>query len=114
MDYFKNLIDAVEGCDNIASSLTEAKQFYDVLGRMPKPLGGLVIVMEIEPNDKVNGVYISKDDNQHYGVLVSKGEEADKVDVNKMYFWIGNFGERFTFEGEDFFIGHWTHLKAEV
>ncbi len=116
MDYFKRLIEAVEQSDKdvLFDALADAKIYYDVLSRVHKPLGGLVIIKEIEPDDKVNGIYVSLDDNQHYGILIAKGDEVDKVVVDKIYFWVGNFGERFTFEGEDFFIGHWTHLKAEV
>lgn len=119
MDYFKNLIDACEGVVNpseqLISALEDAKKYFDILGKVHKPLGTLVIVKEIEPNEKVNGIFVGQDEEQHYGELIAKGDNTpDYLKIGTTYFWSSIFGEALTIGGEDFFIGQYINLKAEV
>jgi co-chaperonin GroES (HSP10) len=98
----------------LGSLIDEAKAYLDLTAKMPIPLFDRVVVKPFDPEKMQGTMILPESDNQHYGLLVSKGEDVKSIEVDDIVFWTNEIGETLTVDGEDFILAPYRELKAVV
>jgi hypothetical protein len=119
MEILNKIISQIEeGNETVSNELLElvsdAKKYLDVINKVPSPLFSLLIVKPIEPGTIQGGVIMPDNDNQHYGVVLSKGDEVKGIEIDEIVLWLGDAGEILTVEDEEFILMPYKELKGVI
>ena len=108
MQIIKDLIEAIENPESLEGMqqvADRAKKMLDVFAKLPTPLFSLVIVKPFDVERKQGGLILTGSDNQRFGVVIKKGEQAPSmIKEGDRIVWFTETGEEMEFEGETFII----------
>lgn len=120
MDYIQNLlieadkllIDNNFVSEDFIDALEKAKNYYNVKNKLPHPADLKLIVKEIDTPDMEGGLYVEKNENQHYGVVIDVGDDVAGLKKDDVVVWFRVFGELLQQDGEDFRLGHCSQIEG--
>ena len=84
-----------------------------VLDSVPKLLGTRILVAPIEKENSYDLLITMSNDNQHWGVVISKGDDViSLIELGSVVYWSGDVGESFPIKNSDYHLMDYRELKA--
>lgn len=85
----------------------------EILNTVPTLLGTRILVSPIEKEINKGGIILPYNENQHWGVVVTKGEEVNpKIEIGSVVYWSGEVGEEFMVGDDELRLMDFRELKA--